>query len=81
MTTNRRRLDRSPSSALALQWAAAQARRTGVRLRAVHALSLPLALGVAGIVAYPDAVSNDRVDASYREAVGAVWDSIQPELR
>ena len=37
-------------------------------------------LGVAGIVTYPTAVSDDRVEASYREAVSAVWDSIQPEL-
>ena len=61
-------LDLSASSALALHWAAAQAHRTGVRLRAVHALNLPLALGVAGIVTYPTAVSDDRVEASYREA-------------
>jgi nucleotide-binding universal stress UspA family protein len=72
-------LDLSPSSALALHWAAAQARRTGARLRAVHALSLPLALGVAGLVTYPAAVSDNRVEASYREAVTAVWDSVQPE--
>ncbi len=71
-------LDLSASSALALHWAAAQAHRTGVRLRAVHALNLPLALGVAGIVTYPTAVSDDRVEASYREAVSAVWDSIGP---
>ena len=72
-------LDLSSSSALALHWAAGQARRTGARLPAVHALKLPLALGVADIVTYPKAVSDDRVEASYREAVSAVWDSIQPE--
>ena len=72
-------LDLSSSSALALHWAAGQARRTGARLRAVHALRLPLALGVAGIVTYPTAVSDDRVEVSYREAVSAVWDSIAPE--
>ncbi len=72
-------LDLSPSSALALHWAAAQARRTGMRLRAVHALRLPLALGVAGIVAYPTMVSEDRVETTYRDAVSAVWDFVQPE--
>lgn len=72
-------LDLSPSSALALHWAADQARRTGMRLRAVHALGVPPALASAGIVTYPTAVLSDRVDAAYREAVSAVWDSVDPE--
>ena len=72
-------LDLSSSSALALHWAARQAHLTGLRLRAVHALKFPLALGVAGIVTYPTAVSDDRVEASYREAVWAVWDTIEPD--
>ncbi len=72
-------LDLSPSSTLALHWAAAQARRTGTRLRAVHALDVPPGLAAAGLVTYPSIVSSDRVDAAYREAVSAVWDSVDPE--
>ena len=72
-------LDLSPSSTLALHWAAAQARRTGTRLRAVHALDVPPGLAAAGLVTYPCIVSSDRVDAAYREAVSAVWDSVDPE--
>ena len=61
-------LDLSPSSALALL-GGCSGPADRVRLRAVHALSLPPALGGAGIVAYPAEVSSDRVEASYREAV------------
>ncbi len=72
-------LDLSASSALALHWAADQARRTGMPLRAIHALPVPPGLAAAGVVTYPTVVASDRVEATYREAVSAVWDSARPE--
>jgi nucleotide-binding universal stress UspA family protein len=73
-------VDLSPSGRAALLWAAEQARLTGRRLQAINAVPVPPSLAVAGIVGVPGTtVSVSEVDAPYREAVGAVWDSVSPE--
>jgi nucleotide-binding universal stress UspA family protein len=72
-------LDLSPASHAALAWAADQARTTGADLRAVHALLLPAAmLAMVGwtSVAPP---ADDKVDKAYRDAVTALWETVQPE--
>jgi nucleotide-binding universal stress UspA family protein len=73
-------VDLSASGRAALSWAADHARRTGQALRAVHAVDVSPAfnmpLGRSG-VAPPMKVS--EVDTSNREAITAVFDSIQPE--
>jgi nucleotide-binding universal stress UspA family protein len=72
-------LDMSPSAAVAVQWAADQARRTGMPLRAIHALLIPPELTAAAIVGSSKRVPDDAVERSYREAVKVVWESVQPE--
>jgi nucleotide-binding universal stress UspA family protein len=71
-------LDLSPSARAALDWAAEQARATGQTLRAVHVISASSTYSMAlGGVAVPIAPS--EMDAPHREAVEAVFDSVQPE--
>lgn len=73
-------LDLSPSARAAIRWAAEQARATGQALRAVHvthiapAYSMALGMGAGGMSIEPS-----EVDAPYREAVSAVFDSVQPD--
>lgn len=62
----------------ALGWAAAQARLTGQRLRAVHALARPATFVAVGGSA-PLAVPFEDADDSYRQAVKAVFEAIHPE--
>jgi nucleotide-binding universal stress UspA family protein len=71
-------LDLSPSARAALDWAAGQARATGQTLRAVHVISASSTYSMAlGGVAVPIAPS--EMDTPHREAVEAVFDSVQPE--
>ena len=73
-------VDLSPSARAALRWAAQHAKATGQSLRAVHAVDVSpdfnLALGM-GAVAAP--LRAPAMDTAYREAIAAVFDSIQPE--
>ena len=71
-------LDLSPSGRAALGWAAEHARRTGQTLRDAVDVSpaFNMPLGMSG-VAPPMNVS--EIDTGYREAISAVFDSIQPE--
>jgi nucleotide-binding universal stress UspA family protein len=73
-------VDLSPSARAALSWAAEHARATGQSLRAIHAVDVSpafnLALGM-GAVAVP--MEPSAMDTTYREAIAAVFDSIQPE--
>ncbi len=74
-------LDLSPSARAAIRWAAEQARATGQALRAVHvihiapAYSTALGMGAGATML----VEPFEVDAPYREAVAAVFDSVQPD--
>ena len=73
-------LDLSRSARTALGWAAEHARATGQSLRAIHAVDVSpdynMALGM-GRVAVP--INASALDTGYREAITAVFDSIQPE--
>jgi nucleotide-binding universal stress UspA family protein len=73
-------LDLSRSARAALGWAAEHARATGQGLRAIHAVDVSpdfnMALGM-GKVAVP--MNASALDAGYREAITAAFDSIQPE--
>jgi nucleotide-binding universal stress UspA family protein len=73
-------LDLSPSARAAMRWAAEQARAIGQALRAVHVVHIApaysMALGMDGV---PMSVEPSEVEAPYREAVGAVFDSVQPD--
>lgn len=72
-------LDLSISAHAALDWAARQARATGQTLRAVHVIPASSTYSVAlGGVAVPIEPSN--MDPHRREALEAVFDSVQPEL-
>ena len=74
-------LDSSPSSRAALQWAAEQARLTGRRVLAINAVSIPPGLAPIGIIGMSEsAMGESNIDMPLREAVSAVWDSVQPEL-
>jgi nucleotide-binding universal stress UspA family protein len=72
-------LDLSPSAGAAIRWAAEQARATGQALRAVHVIHIApaysMALGMAGAMS----IEPSEVEAPYREAVAAVFDSVQPD--
>ena len=73
-------LDFSPSSRVALHWAAEQARLTGRLVLAINAVPVPPARAAAGVVGVPDyAVSIDDLDVLYREGMAAVWESVSPE--
>ncbi len=74
-------LDVSPASHAALAWAANQARTTGAELRAVHALLMPSAMFAAvGTISMPTSgVGADKAEETYRNAVTAVWEMVQPE--
>jgi nucleotide-binding universal stress UspA family protein len=72
-------LDLSPSARAALDWAAEQARATGRTLRAVHVIkeSSAYSMGLGGVAV---SIEPSEINAPYREAVGAIFDSVQPEL-
>jgi nucleotide-binding universal stress UspA family protein len=73
-------VDLSESARAAVAWAAVQARAMGQTLQAVHAVggspALSRTLGMSGV---PVPIAASEIDAVYREAVAAVFDSIQPE--
>jgi len=71
-------LDLSVSAQAALAWAAAQAKISGHRVRAIHALSLPATYTVAG-GGYIPPVPFEGIDDRYRAAVKAIFDAVQPE--
>jgi nucleotide-binding universal stress UspA family protein len=73
-------LDLSPSARAAITWAAGQARATGQTLRAVHVIHIAPAYSMAlGVSAAAMSVEPSEVDAPHREAVAAVFDSVQPD--
>lgn len=74
-------LDVSQASHGALAWAANQARSTGAELRAVHALLDSAAMFASvGQMSVPSSLAgDDRVEHAYRDAVTAVWETVQPE--
>ena len=73
-------LDDSRSARAALHWAAGYARRTGLALRAVHALSWPFGVISPGLedAEAPRHLSFDEVEAIYRASITAVFDEIHP---
>jgi nucleotide-binding universal stress UspA family protein len=71
-------LDLSPAGAAALRWAAEQARRTGVPLRAVHAATpYQPAFGAGTGVFMMNA--EPHLPERYRQALADAWDQVQPE--
>ena len=74
-------LDVSKASRDALVWAAHHARLTGSELRAVHALMVsPTLTATAGLMSAPASTdADDRVEQTYRDAVIAVWETVEPE--
>lgn len=74
-------LDSSSSARAALNWAAEHARATGQPLRAVHAVDVSPAYNIElgmGEVSVP--MEPSALDTRYREAVTAVFESVQPGL-
>jgi nucleotide-binding universal stress UspA family protein len=72
-------LDDSRSARAALRWASDHARRTGVVLRAVHALSWPYGVRSPDLdIEAERHLSFDEVDARYRASITAVFDEINP---
>ena len=72
-------LDDSRSARAALRWASDHARRTGVVLRAVHALSWPYGVASPDLDSEAERhLSFDEVDARYRASITAVFDEINP---
>src|SRR5687767_3076255 len=73
-------VDLSPSARAALSWAAEYARAIGQSLRAVHAVDVSPGFNMAvgmGAVAVP--MHAAAMDTAYRDAMTAVFDSVQPE--
>lgn len=72
-------LDESRSARAALRWASDYARRSGLALRAVHALSWPFGVRSPGLdIEAERPLSFDEVDALYRANITAVFDEIDP---
>ena len=73
-------LEDSPSGKAALQWAAQQARSTGAVLRAVHALGWPYGASSPGSrhQINPMELTRGEIDASYRDAITAVFEAVSP---
>jgi nucleotide-binding universal stress UspA family protein len=73
-------VDLSASARAALRWAAEQARATGQRLRAVHAVDISpdfnMQVGMGAIALPMNALAWNTAD---RDAIMALFDSIQPE--
>ena len=72
-------VDLSPSSKMALAWAADYARLTGQPVHAVHALPVPPNLASVGVLGTPAPEPVDRIDEGYREGVEAVFSSVAPD--
>ena len=72
-------LDLSSSARVALDWAAEQARATGRTLRAINVINASATYSMAmGGVAVP--IEPSEMDAPHRDAVAAIFKSVQPEL-
>jgi nucleotide-binding universal stress UspA family protein len=73
-------LDLSRSARAALTWAAEQARVTGLRLHAVHAVGLfPGFTSALGTRALAVSVGASTMNAASRKSITAIFASIQPE--
>jgi nucleotide-binding universal stress UspA family protein len=73
-------VDLSRSARAAVMWAAEQARATAHTLRAINAVDISPAFNMElgmGAVAKP--MNASAIDTAYREAVTAVFDSVNPE--
>ena len=72
-------LDDSRSARAALRWVSDPARRTGVVLHLVHALSWPFGVRSPDLDSEAERhLSIDDVDARYRASITAVFDEINP---
>jgi nucleotide-binding universal stress UspA family protein len=71
-------LDGSPSGEAALQWAAAEAVRTRVVLRAVHVLSWQLRAEPTDLNVAFRYLSHEEVDEIYRASITGVFDAVDP---
>jgi nucleotide-binding universal stress UspA family protein len=71
-------VDLSDAGYAALRWAADQARLTGEALRGIHVLGLPDGFALAGLVGTSVEVPVEGLNASYRQAVSAIWQSVDP---
>ena len=72
-------LDLSRPARAALDWAAEQARATGRTLRAVNVISASATYSMA-LGGVPVPIEPSDMDAPHRDAVAAIFDSVQPEL-
>ncbi|MDN5761986.1 MAG: universal stress protein [Microlunatus sp.] len=72
-------LDLSPSSEVALKWAADYARMSGQPVRAVHAMPVPSALASVGVLGMPSPEPLDDIDEVYRRDVEEMFASVSPE--
>jgi nucleotide-binding universal stress UspA family protein len=72
-------LDLSSSARAALDWAAEQAKATGRTLRAVNVISASATYSMA-LGGVPVPIEPSEMDAPHRDAVAAIFDSVQPEL-
>ncbi|HET9648973.1 MAG TPA: universal stress protein [Microlunatus sp.] len=72
-------VDLSDAGVAALRWAAQQARLTGESLRAIHVLKLPDAYALAGLVGAAVEMPVESINSSYREALDAMWGSVEPD--
>jgi nucleotide-binding universal stress UspA family protein len=72
-------VDLSDAGVAALRWAARQARLTGESLRALHVVKLPDAYALVGLVGAAVEMPVESINASYRQALDAVWSSVDPE--
>lgn len=72
-------VDGSPSAKAALRWGLAQARRTGVRLRAVTAWEIPVFVGWMPMVPFEDlaAAAGKMLGASVSEALDAAEPDVE----
>jgi nucleotide-binding universal stress UspA family protein len=73
-------LDDSPSSKVALEWAAQQAKSIGAVLRAVHALGWPYGVESEGFPQLGNAMhlTHEEIEATYRHAITALFDAVSP---
>ena len=71
-------LDDSPSGEAALQWAAAEAVRTGAVVRAVHALGWPFGVESTKLSGAYRYLSHEEVDEIYRASITRVFDAVHP---
>jgi nucleotide-binding universal stress UspA family protein len=72
-------VDLSDAGVAALRWAARHARLTGEPLRAIHVVKLPDAFALAGLVGTAVEMPVESINASYRQALDAVWSSVDPD--